>query len=450
MNRPWGETARIPSLAVSRLPVFLLAGFALALCRPVKPGQEPATADVTIRGNIVSYLYAPAPPAAMEAPLLVYVRGTGGSDPAANEQSVKAVFETWRGATAAQGWHLLMPALGAGHAAVHDGAVTVLAAMLEDFATRFKVDRTRVYLAGDTEGANLVFYAASRTPDLWTAALAIQGHPKPAIDTNRLFGANTSLVPVRWLVRAEDRERVRPFLAKLKSAEYNVELAGLDNASLGQTLEWLGARKRDRFPLKIDCETGNPAFARCYWIELTGFDPARRNDVLRPGRVPPGSGAYLALGGFGYDATQPGPGITVSWLPPNYTGPLKLGDRILAIAGKPIANADEYARLLEETAEEKAVAIRVQRGKEQIRLETRILLPKREELITARVRAEYSPESGEVLVLTRAVKTFRITIPKSWTPVSINWNGNVVLEAREGGCWNVTEDGSPTARPCEG
>src|SRR2546426_12676044 len=84
--------------------------------------------------------------------------------------------------------------------------------------------------------------------------------------------------------------------------------------------------------------------SRCYWIEMTKFDPKQRNDVLKSTRVAPGSGASLALGPFGYDPLAEGAGVLVGWLPANYHGPLKLNDRIVSVAGKELRDGRDYAQ----------------------------------------------------------------------------------------------------------
>src|SRR5438045_5065258 len=211
------------------------------------------------------------------------------------------------------------------------------------------------------------------------------------------------------------------FRQKLSSVEFNFETR--PQASVDQVLDWLAKHRRAPFPLTVDCETGNPGFARCYWIEMTKFDPKKRNDVLKSTRVAAGSGASLAIGPFGYDPMAPGPGALVGWLPPNYHGPLQLDDRIVSVAGKEVADGREYARLLDEITEDKQVAVLVQRGKQRTRLETKILLPKREELITARVQGRYLPDQKEIFVVSRAVTAMRIHIPAEWAPASVSWNG---------------------------
>ena len=68
------------------------------------------------------------------------------------------------------------------------------------------------------------------------------------------------------------------------------------------------------------------------------------------------------------------------------------------MAGKELATAANMRAQLDEITEDKAVAVLVQRGKERARLETKIMLPKREELITARVQGRYLPDQKELLL----------------------------------------------------
>ena len=197
----------------------------------------------------------------------------------------------------------------------------------------------------------------------------------------------------------------------------------------------MGKSLLQQHPSKADCETGNLAFGRCYWIRIARFNAGQRNDVLSSTRVRPGSGASLALGGFGYRASAPGPGVLIEWLPEGYKGPLKLQDRIVSLAGRTVENAAAYLSLMEGMTEEKGVAVLVQRGKERVRLETKVVLPKREEVLTARVQAEYFSDGKEVLIITRGVGELRLDLPEYWLPARLNWNGNDMGAADKPGCW---------------
>ncbi len=342
----------------------------------------------------------------------------------------------WQGWCGERGWQFLTPWASSTEKNI-DLRVKALETQLSDLGKRVAIDEGRVYLAGQGDGAAAVFYAASRLPDLWTAAVALGGSPRPAIDTHHVYAANTSNLPVLWLFADEHME---PLAKQMQSAGYNLEWHRAASANSQQIFDWLLRHERDQLPTRVDCETGSPSFARCYWVEMTRFDPAERNDVLVSTRLKAGSGAMLAAGPFGFDPREPGPGVVVKELPPNYSGPLKLGDRIVAIGGKPVADAAEYVQLMDQTIEEKQVVLMVQRGDNRVRVETSIVLPQRDELVTARVQAQFLPETKELQVLSRAVTQMRVNIPAAWIPLAINWNGSEVGKAEAGGCWLLNEE----------
>jgi hypothetical protein len=395
--------------------------------------ESPQEAKVSAPGGELRYLYAAA--SAGAAPLLFLLPGS------VDDPSLQKLFAQWRPMAAARGWNLAMPIIGG----VSDQAVRAVEIVLADAKKRLPgADENRIYLAGQGASTAEVFYTLSREPDLWAAALAIQGSPAPAINSFRLFGANTAEAPLLWIAPAAEADMFRQ---KLSAVEFNFETR--PEASVEQVFEWLAKHVRAQFPLTVDCETGNPAFARCYWIEMTKFDPKKRNDVLKSARVMPGSGASLAIGPFGFDPLADGPGALVGWLPAKYQGPLKLNDRMVSLAGKEVLDGREYTQMLDEIKEEKPVAILVQRGKERVRLESRIVLPKREEVITARIQGRYLPDQKELLLISRAVTEVRVRIPAEWTPVSVSWNGLDVVKAESGGCWVLSlEKDLPAAAKC--
>ncbi len=337
----------------------------------------------------------------------------------------------WQAAAKARGW-LVTPIEAA---RPDDDTVRAIEKAVD--ATGSARDPLRTYIAGQGIAASTVFYAVSRRPDLWAAAVAAAGGPAAAIESNRLFGANASLVPILWVVSAEDRAAAEPFRDRLREAGFDIEFRAA-STTLDQALDWLVARSRDAVPPKVDCETGSLEFARCYWAAITRFDSAQQNAAVGMSRVRPGSGAMLAAGPFGYRPDNSGPGIEVGWLPPDYSGPLKLQDRILAIAGHPIANAREYQAYMQSLDTERAAAIMIERGKQKMRVETRIVLAKRTENVTARIRAEYFRDARQIYVITRYVGEARLTIPPEWSPCPVNFNGNDAGKAGAGGCWLVT------------
>jgi len=360
--------------------------------------------------------------------------------------SLDAAPAQWESLAKAAGWRFLAPWAGTQEKSV-DTRIRSLDTQVTQARQAAGVDPGRIYLVAQGEAATALFYVVSRVPDLWTAAVALGGTPRPAIDTNRLYAGNSGAVPVLWLFGTPQDE---PLAKRLKDAGFNLEWKVEPAATAQQVLGWLTQHQRDRFPARIDCETGAPSFARCYWIQMTRFDPAERNDALDSTRVKPiGSGATLDLGGFGFDTKAPGPGIVITWLPPDYRGPLKLNDRLVAIGGKPVKDPADYVHTMDETTEARSVAVTVERGKERVRVETRILVPQRQETVTARVQAQYTVEAHEILILSRAVTEMRVTVPAEWAPVALNWNGIEVGKAEAAGCWLLkVEKGLLKGAPC--
>jgi hypothetical protein len=371
--------------------------------------------------SLTSAAQQPPPAAAVPAIALV--------DPADAAQ--------WQALAQGPGWRILAGTLPPGTADSPDARVQALAAAVAR-AVREGVDPARIYLAGRGAATAAVFYTISRVPDLWAAAIGIDGSPQAAIVTDRLFAANFTNVPVLWI----GRDNSDPGLAaRLKDAGVNLEYrpaAGINNQAV---LDWLAGHHREAFPSAIDCETNAPAFASCYWIQMSKFDPQERNDMLPTTRIAAAAAASLNVGNFGYKPDEPGPGLLVTVLPERYNGPLKVGDRIVALEGRPLENARAYLDAMAKYTEEKPVVATVQRGKDRIRLETRIVVPRKDPVVTARVQAKYLPAERELQIVTRTVKEMRVTIPPQWVDESrLYWNG-LALEKIEGaGCYVLTEE----------
>ena len=348
-----------------------------------------------------------------------------------------AKWEEW---AKPSGWKILAappPAGTAGAAANADARLLALAEAVRDAEAKHEADPAHVYLAGRGDDAATVFYGISRLPDLWAAGVAIGGSPQPAIDTGRLFTANFNLAPVLWI---GGNNGDQAFAEKLQAAGMNLEWrapAGLTNAAV---FHWLARHERSPFPTDIDCETNSPQFAGCYWLTPIKFDAAERNDVLPSTRLAAGSGAYLDLGGFGYKTDDPGPGLLVTFLPQKYNGPLKLGDRLVELDGKPIQNPGQYAATMARMSETRHAAVMVERGKERIRVETSVLVPRRESVVTARVQGRYDSEQKQVLVISRMVTKMNVTLPPQWLPATLIWNGLTLENVSQPGCVQLTVD----------
>jgi len=339
----------------------------------------------------------------------------------------------WQNWTREAGWQVIAPA-GAPGTDI-DSRVRALAAAVESAIQNGSVDPARVYIAGRGDASAAVFYAISRLPDLWAAGAALGGSPKAAIDSNRVFTSNFTNVPVLWISGDESKSLVEKLTAAKLNLEWQPASGGAHAVSL---LQWLAKHKRDAFPLSIDCETNSPAFARCYWIQPTKFDANERNDVLPSTRIPGASGAALDLGGFLFKTDDPGPGVPVTSLPEKYNKPLKAGDRLIALDGKPLASAVQYLELMEKVTEERAAVVTVQRGKERIRVETRIILPRRETGVTSRVEAQYLPADKEIQIVSRTITEMRVTVPPEWVPAALLWNGLALENLKEAGCWTLS------------
>jgi pimeloyl-ACP methyl ester carboxylesterase len=372
-------------------------------------------------------LVAAAAAAAEPAPLLVFL-GSGA--------------EPFAAVASARGWEFA----AVPEALPGDPAVRQIEAAVAQAGKRRPIDPARTYLMGRGITTAAVFYTVSRRPDLWAAAVAAGGSVEPAIETNRLFGASARLVPILWAVSPEEQEQSAAVRARLTAKGFDLQLRG-SSVTIPEAFDWLAGRKREAYPYTVDCETGSPEFVSCYWLRITGFDPAARNDVLAQSRISPGSGAYLTLGRFGYNLDTPGPGVLVSWLPPDYKGPLQLDDRILSIGGTHIKDARDFVAFLAVQTDERLLGVIVARGKERFRLESRIELAKREEVFTARVRGQYLMDSHQLLLITRGTAALHLDLPSYWTPCAVNWNGIDAGTADGPGCWAVTLGGK--AQKCQ-
>ena len=342
-----------------------------------------------------------------------------------------AQWQTW---AAGSGWQVIAPTGPAGTATI-DARTQALAAAVQDAIRDSGVDAAHVYLVGRGAAAGAVFYAASRLPGVFAAAAALGGSPQQAVDTGIVFTANFTNTPILWAGAGDGDQALA---AKLKAAGLNLEWRSASGLTFAGVTEWLTRHAREEFPAEIDCETNSVAFAGCYWIRMTKFDPGERNDVLPASALKGGSGAKLDLGEFAYKADDAGPGVLVTALPSRYDGPLKAGDRILELDGKAIENARQYEQTMRGATEQKGAAVLVARGAERKRIETRIVLPAKPTLVTARVQAKYMVADNEIRIVSRTVTELRVTVPAQWVPVTLYWNGLPIEEIGAAGCLALT------------
>jgi len=336
-------------------------------------------AKLSAMGKEFSYRYTSAPP---NAPVAVILDGKPDRWPVPAD------------------WMKLVPQVDA----LSDVGVKMVEVMLADAAKRSNVNFNRIYLLGEVQ---YVMFATSRTPDLWAAAASVGGDPKLAAATNRVFTANSQLIPK---LEAKTEQEAIDFVVKQEQLP---------------------------MPPKIDCETGNQGFTRCYYLQITKFDTNMINQALGTTRISSGPQVYLALGNIQYTSDLE---ITAP------VGPLKTGDRILQINGKDVNTSGEYELLLAKQNEDRDVTLTIQRGKQRQRIETKAKIAKREEPLSARIQAEYSVENKELLVISRAVGEFVVQLPRPWTGATINWNGIEMNKNTASGCWLVSMAG---IKPCK-
>jgi hypothetical protein len=126
----------------------------------------------------------------------------------------------------------------------------------------------------------------------------------------------------------------------------------------------------------------------------------------------------------------------VSFLPEKYSGPLKMGDRIVALDGRPVDNPKTYLELMAKYTEPRAAVATVLRGKDRVRVETFVVMPKHDTSVTARVQAQYLPADRELQIVSRTVKEMKVTIPPQWAEDShLFWNGLALEKIESAGCF---------------
>ncbi len=329
------------------------------------------------------------------------------------------------------GWQIILPKAGSASATGIDAQVQALAAGVQDAIANANADPAQIFLAGHAATTPAVFYAVSRMPDAWTAAIAVGGSPQPAIDSGRIFSGNFQNTPILWAGVSDADESLA---GNLKKSGMNVEWRKATEMTSSAASQWLLAHKRDPIPSAVNCETSSPAFAKCFWIQVMRFDVNEKNDVLPTTLVPPTLVSMLDVGQFSYPRNDPGPGILVSALPEKYDGPLKAGDRIVELDGRPIENAALFEEMMRAVTETRDAVIMVQRAGARQRVDTRVIAPKKPNVVSARVEGKFDAEEKEITLISRAVAEVRVTIPQHWVPATFNWNGLPLDQLKTGGC----------------
>ena len=107
-------------------------------------------------------------------------------------------------------------------------------------------------------------------------------------------------------------------------------------------------------------------------------------------------------------------------------------------------------QIMEKADATRNAVVMVRRGKDRIRIETRIVVPRREPVITARVKAEYMPDYHQIVLISRAITEMRVTIPAEWLPADLLWNGLTIENVKAAGCYTLKlEKELLHAGPCQ-
>jgi hypothetical protein len=86
------------------------------------------------------------------------------------------------------------------------------------------------------------------------------------------------------------------------------------------------------------------------------------------------------------------------------------------------------------------VSVMVERAKRRDRVETRVVVPRVDNPLTARVQGRYDMDDKLVLVISHSVTEMRVTIPEQWVGSGLMWNGLSMEKIEKPGCIMLTID----------
>jgi len=82
----------------------------------------------------------------------------------------------------------------------------------------------------------------------------------------------------------------------------------------------------------------------------------------------------------------------------------------------------------------------LERGKDRMRIETTVRVPRRDSLVTARVQGRYDSDQKQVLIISRMVTKMNVNLPSRWLPATLFWNGLSLENVAQPGCIQLTID----------
>jgi pimeloyl-ACP methyl ester carboxylesterase len=220
-------------------------------------------------------------------PILVVLHGQGGT---ADDSLRRWLPEAAR----LEDWFVLAPMAGRGGWGRSLLGHAYVFTALREAARSFAIDPDRVFLDGASMGGNGAFQLACAYPDRFAAVCARSGGPAfrraapgPEAPVEAEGLENLLATPVYWIVGARDpklpyawvkqaRARLEELGAPLVYREYPEGGHEAFPQQNGAVLDWMSARRRDAYPLRVGLATSERLFNRAFWLEIEAFREPER------------------------------------------------------------------------------------------------------------------------------------------------------------------------------
>jgi len=197
-----------------------------------------------------------------------------------------------------------------------ESQVESLAAILDELAREYRIDRNRVHMLGVSDGGTGVYYHAARAATPWASFLAFIGHaavlsnPRLGVD-GQIYVTNLRNRPLFIVNGGRDRlyptSSVEPFIQLFR--DNDVPFIYRPQPEAGHDLSWISeeaaridsftiANPRDPLPDRVEWEAEGAASGRFAWVSIDEIgdvpgqsDLPGRNELTVDGR----QGEYLAF-----------------------------------------------------------------------------------------------------------------------------------------------------------